>query len=409
VPIPVLEASLGFGPLAGGRRLRGFQLLAKEGRIAQDFPVDCKLVDAVDGTVVGLMENISQEAMHPADEFEAFRTLHAQGRSAQSIATQYGVTVLHVLRRLKLAGLAPELMKLYRKGEIQLDQVMALVAVEDPKRQVMLYKSLPHYARTASHIRRTIAQDEVSEDDQRVKLVAVTHVPTNGGLVNPAAAIGALTRPAGIPYLLDACQSVGQFPVDVEAIGCDLLSTTGRKYLRGPRGTGFVYAKATTMSGLVPPFLDVHAATWDATNHYVMRSDAQRFENWETNYAGKIGLATAIDYALGWGLDAIGARVMHLAQLLRTQLAEIPGVTLCDLGIAPCGIVTFTHARWSPEQIKAYFASQRINVTTSSQFGTRYDMEVRNLAMVVRASVHYYNDEDEIMRVVAALADLAEG
>jgi selenocysteine lyase/cysteine desulfurase len=92
---------------------------------------------------------------------------------------------------------------------------------------------------------------------------------------------------------------------------------------------------------------------------------------------------------------------------LRTQLAKIPGVTLCDLGIAPCGIVTFTHARWSPEQIKAYFASQRINVTTSSQFGTRYDMEARNLAMVVRASVHYYNDEDEIMRVVAALADLS--
>ena len=161
------------------------------------------------------------------------------------------------------------------------------------------------------------------------------------------------------------------------------------------------------MSQLVPPFLDVHAATWDATNHYVMRSDAQRFENWETNYAGKIGLATAIDYALGWGLDAIGARVMYLAQLLRTQLADIPGVTLCDLGVDPCGIVTFTHAEWSPEQIKARLASQRINVTTSSQFGTRYDMEARNLAMVVRASVHYYNDEDEIMRVVAVLADLS--
>ena len=216
--------------------------------------------------------------------------------------------------------------------------------------------------------------------------------------------MGALTRAAGIPYLLDACQSVGQFPVDVEAIGCDLLATTGRKYLRGPRGTGFVYAREATMSKLVPPFLDVHAATWDAANHYVMRSDAQRFENWETNYAGKIGLATAIDYALDWGLDAIGSRVMHLAHVLRSQLAEIPGVTLRDLGVAPCGIVTFTHARWSPEHIKAQLARQRINVTTSSQFGTRYDMEARNLAMVVRASVHYYNDEDEITRFVAAVA-----
>ena len=189
--------------VAGGRRLRGFQLLAKEGRIAQDFPVDCKLVDAVDGTVVGLMENISQEAMHPADEFEAFRTLHAQGRSAQSIATQYGVTVLHVLRRLKLAGLAPELMKLYRKGEIQLDQVMALVAVEDPKRQVMLYKSLPHYARTASHIRRTIAQDEVSEDDPRVKLVGLAAYTQAGGAMREDLFSENGTRYLTDPLLLD--------------------------------------------------------------------------------------------------------------------------------------------------------------------------------------------------------------
>jgi len=189
--------------VAGGRRLRGFQLLAKEGRIAQDFPVECKLVDAVDGTVVGLMENISQEAMHPADEFEAFRVLHAQGRSAESIATQYGVTVLHVLRRLKLAGLAPELMKAYRKGDIQLDQVMALVALEDPKRQVMLYKSLPHYARTASHIRRTIAQDEISDDDQRVKLVGLAAYSQAGGAVREDLFSENGTRYLTDPLLLD--------------------------------------------------------------------------------------------------------------------------------------------------------------------------------------------------------------
>ncbi|MEY2847092.1 MAG: aminotransferase class [Chloroflexota bacterium] len=242
--------------------------------------------------------------------------------------------------------------------------------------------------------------------DARVKLVAVTHVPTNGGLVNPAAAIGAVTRAAGIPFLLDACQSVGQFPVDVQAIGCDMLTTTGRKYLRGPRGTGFVYVHQATMADLVPPMLDVHAATWDARDHYTVRADARRFENWETNYAGKISLATAIDYALAWGMDAIGARVLALGNQLRQRLADIPGVQLCDLGPQPCGIVSFRHARVAAADIMAALAAQRINVTTSSPFGTRYDMEARQLDMVVRASVHYYNDDDEIARMVAAVAAL---
>lgn len=240
--------------------------------------------------------------------------------------------------------------------------------------------------------------------DARVKLVAVTHVPTNGGLVNPAAAIGVVTRAAGIPYLLDACQSVGQFPVDVQTIGCDMLTTTGRKYLRGPRGTGFVYVRQATMADLVPPMLDVHAATWDARDHFTVRTDARRFENWETNYAGKIGLATAIDYALAWGMDAIGARVLALGEQLRQRLADIPGVQLCDLGPQPCGIVSFRHARVAATDIMAALATQRINVTTSSPFGTRYDMEARQLDMVVRASVHYYNDDDEIARMVAAVA-----
>ena len=242
--------------------------------------------------------------------------------------------------------------------------------------------------------------------DARVKLVAITHVPTNGGLVNPAAAIGRLTRAAGIPFLLDACQSVGQLVVDVAEIGCDMLTTTGRKYLRGPRGTGFIYVKQATMATLIPPFLDVHSATWVASYHYEVRSDARRFENWETNYAGKVGLITAIDYALAWGMPAIEARVRALATTLRRTLADIPGVSIQDLGVDPCGIVAFTHQRVAAPVIMAHLAAHRINVTTSSPFGTRFDMEARQLPMVVRASVHYYNDDAEIAQLVAAVAEL---
>jgi len=232
--------------------------------------------------------------------------------------------------------------------------------------------------------------------DERVKLIAITHIPSQGGLINPATEVGRMANAMGIPYLLDATQSVGQLPIDVRAIGCDFLCTTGRKFLRGPRGTGFLYARKSRLEQCDPPFIDLQAAKWVSDNDYVFRPDARRFECWEQNIAAKIGLSTAIQYALQIGPDQIWERIHYLSQRLRQRLSEISGITLRDLGQKKCGIVTFTSDRQTPEAIQLQLRLQKINVSISLEEYARLDLAPRKLSALVRASVHYYNTEEEI-------------
>ena len=246
--------------------------------------------------------------------------------------------------------------------------------------------------------------------DERVKLIALTHVPSSGGLVNPAEEVGRVAKEAEIPYVLDACQSVGQMPIDVDRIGCDMLVATSRKYLRGPRGMGFLYVRRTMLEQLEPPFLDIHAIQWEkwiSRTQYEVAPTARRFENWETNYAAKIAMGVAIDYALQWGLETTWARVKELGRSLREALASLPGVTLQDRGPKQCGIVSFTVENREPTAITDLLARQAINVTASPGFVTPFDSEARGLTSgVVRASVHYYNSDEEIERFCKTLATL---
>ena len=239
-----------------------------------------------------------------------------------------------------------------------------------------------------------------------VALIALTHVPTNGGLVNPAAEVGKVARDAGVPFLLDACQSAGQMPLPVDEIGCTMLSATGRKYLRGPRGTGFLYVQTDWIERLEPPLLDLHAATWTGPDTYEMHPDARRFETFEGHIAGFVGLGTAVEYALDRGLDAICARLQHLASALRTALADVPGVSVHDQGRTRCGLTTFSAKQKSADALQSALRERNINVSVSTPSSTRLDAEARVLPDLVRASVHYYNTEAEIDRFTDALSDL---
>ncbi len=240
----------------------------------------------------------------------------------------------------------------------------------------------------------------------KTKLIAVTHVSSSGGSILPVERIGEVAARHGILYLLDACQSVGQLPLDVKKIKCDMLSATGRKYLRAPRGTGFLYVKKSSQDKLKPVLLDFVAAANVSLTGYTLRQDARRFELYEKNRALTLGLGRAVDYALDIGMDRIWGRIEHLSAVLRRELAEIPGVTVRDTGDALSGIVTFAVEGIESSVIKTNLETRGINVSVGGAQATPIYMEKSGLATVVRASVHYYNTEEEIEVVCRELTSI---
>ena len=343
------------------------------------------------------------------------------GYEAQEEA-QHRLDAVYTATAQLVGGQGPDEVALFENATRAFD--MALYAVPLEPGDVILTSTAEYHSMFVTYLhraRRGVRVEVVAPDatgqldvgalrkriDARVRLIAMTHMPTNGGLVQPAAAVGEVAREAGVFFLLDATQTVGQIPLDVRRLGCHALAGTSRKYLRGPRGVGFLWVARDWIERLEPPLMEGHAAEWVEPDRYVIRPDAKRFEVWESNVGARLGFGAAIEYAQALGLERIWARVQERGETLRARLAAVPGVTVRDLGVVRGGIVSFTVRGVDAARVKATLRAARINVTVSPARGTLLDMRARGLSEVVRASVHYYNTDEEIDHLTAEVARLA--
>jgi selenocysteine lyase/cysteine desulfurase len=321
-----------------------------------------------------------------------------------------------------VGGSGPDEIALFENATRAFD--MALYAVPLEAGDVILTSTAEYHSMFVTYLhraRRGVRVEVVPSDatgqldvsalrkriDEHVRLIAMTHMPTNGGLVQPAEAVGEVAREAGVFFLLDATQTIGQIPLDVRRLGCHALAGTSRKYLRGPRGVGVLWVAREWIERLEPPLMEGHAAEWVEPDRYIIRPDAKRFEVWESNVGARLGFGAAIGYAQALGLERIWARVQMLAETLRARLSEVPGVRVHDLGAVRGGIVSFTVRDVDAARVKSVLRTALINVTVSPARGTLLDMRARGLREVVRASVHYYNTDEELDRLVAEVARLA--
>lgn len=240
-----------------------------------------------------------------------------------------------------------------------------------------------------------------------VAVCTATHVGTHRGLVNPVEEIGALCRGAGVPFFVDACQSVGQLPVDVEVVGCDVLTTTGRKWLRGPRGTGFLYVRRELAERTRPPGVGGDGAVWLDADHFRYLPGTTRFVEFEVPVAAHLGMGVAIDHAAALGIDAISERVGALADRLRDSLRATDRVLGHDGGDRRAGIVAFTVEGAEPSAVKRAAAAAGVNVSVTEAPAARLDMGGHRPISTVRASPHYYNTEDELEALIDVVREVS--
>jgi selenocysteine lyase/cysteine desulfurase len=336
-----------------------------------------------------------------ADQLKEVYTALARllGAEPRSIAVAPNSTIAFS-QALSSFDLGPGDQILTTRNDYVSNQIMYLSLARRCGVEVVRARDLPVGGVDPESIRELIRR-------RRPSLVSVTWVPTNSGLVQPVEAVGRVCEEAEVPYLVDGCQAVGQIPVDVRRVRCDYLAATARKFLRGPRGIGFLYASDRVLqTGAYPLLVDMQGATWTDPDAFEVAPDARRFETWESPSALVLGMGAAARYAAEVGIAAAGSRARHLADLTRRLLARLPGVRVLDRGPELCAIVTATVPQPDPEAVKLELRRRGVNVSTTTRSSAVIDMDEKHASTALRFSPHYYNTEDEIEQAVATLAEV---
>ncbi len=325
------------------------------------------------------------------------------GARGENVALMQNSTVAFA-QAISAFDLGPEDSILTSQDDYASNQIMYLSLAQRRGVRIVRAPDAPEGGIDPEEVRRLVAR-------KRPTLVALTWIPTNSGLVQPAERVGEICRAAEIPYLVDACQAVGQMPIDVTRLGCDFLSGTARKFVRGPRGLGFLYISDRMLGrGAHPLLIDMHGATWTERDSFELTSDARRFETWEFAYALMFGLGAAAQYALDVGLETARDRSRGLAAYVRERLADLAGVRVLDRGKELCAIATAEIEGWHSKDVKLALRRRGINTSSPEREDAVIDMDSKHVTSALRISPHYYNTREEIDVAVEALGEvLAEG
>lgn len=243
-------------------------------------------------------------------------------------------------------------------------------------------------------------------DAHKPRLVSLTHVPTNSGLVQPIEEVGKLCKERNLLYLVDGCQSTGQLPVDMARIGCDFFSGTFRKFLRGPRGAGFLFVSDNILSQEIwPLYVDMRGANWADANEFTLRKDGGRFEDWEFPYGLLLGCREAARYALKVGVDDIEKQNAGLCAKVRVGLLEL-GLRILDKGKRQASIITVSLPGKNPREVLANLRSKKVNTSISYRSYAVIDYDAKGVTWGLRISPHYYNSDEELALLLQAIREI---